>query len=73
MSESGSVLDKIVETKLREIAEAKERVSAESLSAQLEHAPPVRDFFGALAVDGPIKLIAEVKKASPSALSLIHI
>ena len=67
MSESGSVLDKIVETKLREIAEAKERVSAESLSAQLEHAPPVRDFFGALAADGPIKLIAEVKKASPSA------
>ena len=67
MSESGSVLDKIVETKLREIAEAKERVSAESLSAQLEHTPPVRDFFGALAADGPIKLIAEVKKASPSA------
>jgi indole-3-glycerol phosphate synthase len=27
----------------------------------------VRDFFAALAADGPIKLIAEVKKASPSA------
>jgi len=36
------------------------------LRAQLKDAPPVRDFFAALAADGPIKLIAEVKKASPS-------
>ena len=37
------------------------------LRAQLKDAPPVRDFFAALAAEGPIKLIAEVKKASPSA------
>jgi indole-3-glycerol phosphate synthase len=37
------------------------------LRARLSDAPPVRDFFAALAADGPIKLIAEVKKASPSA------
>src|SRR5262249_14763363 len=37
------------------------------LRAQLVDAPPVRDFFTPLAAAGPIKLIAEVKKASPSA------
>jgi indole-3-glycerol phosphate synthase len=36
------------------------------LRSALRDAPPIRDFFAALAVDGPIKLIAEVKKASPS-------
>jgi indole-3-glycerol phosphate synthase len=34
---------------------------------RLADAPPVRDFFAPLAAGGPIKLIAEVKKASPSA------
>jgi indole-3-glycerol phosphate synthase len=67
MSQSGSVLDKIVETKRAEIAAAKQRVSEDSLRERLADAFPTRDFFGALAADGPIKLIAEVKKASPSA------
>ncbi len=67
MSQSGSVLDKIVETKWTEIESAKQRVPEEELKARLSDAPVVRDFFGALAADGPIKLIAEVKKASPSA------
>ena len=61
-----SVLDKIVSKKRQEIAQAKaERPEAE-LRAALRDAPPVRDFFAALAAPGPIKLIAEVKKASPS-------
>ena len=34
---------------------------------QAAEAPPVRDFRAALAGPGPIQLIAEVKKASPSA------
>src|SRR3954454_22517838 len=34
--------------------------------ARLPDAPSVRDFFAPLAAGGPIKLIAEVKKASPS-------
>ena len=67
MSQSGSVLDKIVETKRAEIEAAKQRVSEESLRERLADAFPTRDFFGALAADGPIKLIAEVKKSSPSA------
>ena len=37
------------------------------MRARLADAPPVRDFFAPLAAGGPIKLIAEVKKASPSA------
>jgi indole-3-glycerol phosphate synthase len=36
------------------------------LRSRLRDAPPVRDFFAPLAAAGPIKLIAEVKKASPS-------
>ena len=39
----------------------------EELEAQAAEAPPVRDFRAALAGPGPIQLIAEVKKASPSA------
>jgi indole-3-glycerol phosphate synthase len=62
-----TVLDKIVATKRREIADARERVSLADLESRLAEAPPVRDFFGALAAGGAIKLIAEVKKASPSA------
>ncbi|MCC9607219.1 indole-3-glycerol phosphate synthase TrpC [Blastopirellula sp. JC732] len=61
-----TVLDKIVATKREEIDVAKEQYPAELLEKMLEKAPPVRDFFGALAAEGPIKLIAEVKKASPS-------
>lgn len=61
-----TILDKIVETKRQEIERAKAAVPLAELSARLKDAPPVRDFFAALAAGGPIKLIAEVKKASPS-------
>jgi indole-3-glycerol phosphate synthase len=61
-----TVLDNIVKKKLEEIATAKEAVSIEVLRQQLPGAPTVRSFFDSLAADGPIKLIAEVKKASPS-------
>ena len=61
-----TILDKIVAKKREEIAVASERRPAAELLADLAQAPPVRDFFGALAAVGSIKLIAEVKKASPS-------
>lgn len=61
-----NILEKIVATKLREIAAAKVAVPVDELSSGLDSAPPVRDFLGALAAKGPVKLIAEVKKASPS-------
>ncbi|MEX2187203.1 MAG: indole-3-glycerol phosphate synthase TrpC [Pirellulales bacterium] len=62
-----NILDKIVATKRAEIAAAKAVASEATLRERLADAPPRRDFFAALAAPGPIKLIAEVKKASPSA------
>lgn len=61
-----TILDKIVATKRVEIAAAKAATSEAELRDDIAAAPPVRDFFAALAAPGPIKLIAEVKKASPS-------
>jgi indole-3-glycerol phosphate synthase len=62
-----TILDKIVTTKRLEVAQAKANCPVAQMRDRLADAPPVRDFFAALAADGPIKLIAEVKKASPSA------
>jgi indole-3-glycerol phosphate synthase len=62
-----TILDKIVATKRTEIDRAKTARPEAALRERLVEAPPVRDFFAPLAAAGPIKLIAEVKKASPSA------
>jgi indole-3-glycerol phosphate synthase len=62
-----TILDEIVISKQAEIAAAKHHLPREKLEVQLTAAPPVRDFRMALAPPGPIRLIAEVKKASPSA------
>ena len=62
-----SVLDKIVATKRTEIAAAKAARSEAVLRELAAQAPPPRDFFSPLAAGKPIRLIAEVKKASPSA------
>lgn len=62
-----TVLDQIIATKRREIEVAKTARPASQLEVRLADAPPVRDFFAPLAAAGPIRLIAEIKKASPSA------
>ena len=61
-----NILDQIVATKRTEIERAKAAIPLDALKARMADAPPVRDFFAPLAAAGPIKLIAEVKKASPS-------
>jgi indole-3-glycerol phosphate synthase len=62
-----SLLEDIVARKRREVTLARERVPTAALEGRLSVAPPVRDFFAALAVPGPIHLIAEFKRKSPSA------
>jgi len=62
-----TILDEIVASKRREVATARKKMPLEELEAQAAEAPPVRDFRAALAGPGPIQLVAEVKKASPSA------
>lgn len=61
-----TILDEIVAAKRREIEAAKLARPAAELLRAVEAAPPPRAFFAALAAPGPIRLIAEVKKASPS-------
>jgi indole-3-glycerol phosphate synthase len=61
-----TVLDKIVATKREEIARAKAALPESVLRQRMAEAPPVRDFLAALSAGPPIRLIAEVKKASPS-------
>lgn len=60
------ILSEIVANTRLEIAAAKARVSAAELQSQLSMAPPVRDFLAAVARPGAVRLIAEVKRASPS-------
>ena len=62
-----TILDEIVADKRREIAAAKERVPLAELERLAKDAPPLRDFLGSLRRGQGIGIIAEVKKASPSA------
>jgi indole-3-glycerol phosphate synthase len=62
-----TVLDRIVASKLQEIDEARRRLPERELERRLATAPAVRDFRSALEQPGEVRVIAEVKKASPSA------
>jgi indole-3-glycerol phosphate synthase len=62
-----TILDTIVASKRREIEEAQRRVPLRQLEARLGSAPGVRDFRAALEKSHEVQIIAEVKKASPSA------
>jgi indole-3-glycerol phosphate synthase len=61
-----TILDKIIATKRDELDTARRVRSLEELRRELGGAPEVRDFVGALRGSGLPRLIAEVKKASPS-------
>lgn len=64
------ILQKILATKRREVAEARERLPLKELEAKARDASPVRDFVGAIRAKhatGRPAVIAEIKKASPSA------
>jgi indole-3-glycerol phosphate synthase len=62
-----TVLDKIVASKRQEIERAMATMPAAELRRRLHDAPPVRDLATALTPKADIHLIAEIKRASPSA------
>ncbi|MFO0880332.1 MAG: indole-3-glycerol phosphate synthase TrpC [Gemmataceae bacterium] len=62
-----TILDRIVASKREEIASSRERVPQAKLEAALDSAPRPRDFQAALAAGPGVQVIAEIKKASPSA------
>jgi len=64
-----TVLDKIVAAKTQEVAERKRRRPLDHVKRDADQTPRPRNFYAAIAAEPPrgIHLIAEVKKASPSA------
>ncbi|MDP3012654.1 MAG: indole-3-glycerol phosphate synthase TrpC, partial [Candidatus Subteraquimicrobiales bacterium] len=60
------ILKEIIEYKKKELEERKSKVPLENLLEKIRRLPPVRDFKAALTGNG-LSLIAEIKKASPSA------
>ncbi len=64
---SGTVLERIVEARRAEVAHRKKSLPETVLRIGVQKADPVRDFAGALCRPGTLNVIAELKKASPSA------
>lgn len=62
-----TILDDILVQTRQTIAADQSIMPAAELEARVADAPPTRDFVGALASGDDVRLIAEVKKASPSA------
>lgn len=62
----GTVLEKITRAKVQELIGAENRLPAASLESVLDRAPEIRSFKRALVSRAPA-IIAEIKKASPSA------
>ena len=64
---SETILDRIVAAKREEVSARQAQTSLAEMESRAANAAPPRDFFAALAAQGPIRMIAEVKRASPSA------
>jgi len=64
-----TILEQIIETKRQEVAERSQRESEADLRARIKDMPRPRNFFQAVTTPTrkPVNLIAEIKKASPSA------
>ncbi len=72
MTPNGNILDQIIQTKRAEVAQRKVAVPLEQLKETITTLGRPRNFFQAVSKDPkignkPMNLIAEVKKASPSA------
>ena len=66
------ILDEIVKNKLKEVAERKKEVPLAVLESKLAASTPTRNFRKAISSSGRINIIAEIKKASPSAGVMIE-
>jgi indole-3-glycerol phosphate synthase len=64
-----TILDDILQSKRKEVQSLHERIALADLRAAAADAPRARNFFAAVTAKSkqPVNLIAEVKKASPSA------
>ena len=60
------ILDTIIAHKQKELAAEQAQVPLTKLKKEVTYLPPTRDFHDAIAGSGTVKLIAEVKKKSPS-------
>jgi indole-3-glycerol phosphate synthase len=60
------MIRQIVEQKKEEVRDRKSRVPLQELRSRIRDLEPTRGFYKALAQGGGIRLIAEMKKASPS-------
>jgi indole-3-glycerol phosphate synthase len=67
MTPMSNILERIVAAKRKEIQRRRDEIPLPELEARLADAPPVRDFRASLERGPGIGIIAEVKKASPSA------
>ena len=62
------ILERIVAGKREEVAAAKRAISPGDMARRCQDAEPARDFFGAMTVASQqVRVIAEIKRASPSA------
>jgi indole-3-glycerol phosphate synthase len=64
-SSGPTVLDRILDTKRGELEELRPRGA--EVRARAADMPPARDFAGALRADGEVRVLAEIKRRSPSA------
>lgn len=62
----GPILTKIVLSKREEVKTARQQIPLDDMRKRAQDAPPPRDFRAAVVQPGTVRLIAEVKKASPS-------
>jgi len=67
-----NILEKILTAKKKSLEEQKNKLSVEQLKKRLGNLPPTRNFLQAISLpEKKLHLIAEIKKASPSAGKLV--
>ncbi|PIU82847.1 MAG: indole-3-glycerol phosphate synthase [Elusimicrobia bacterium CG06_land_8_20_14_3_00_38_11] len=67
-----NILDEIVEYKKLELARKKERLPISKIWSDIEKMPATRNFKSAISKPNRINLIAEIKRASPSAGEIVE-